>query len=197
MFTALVLYGVSWFVTGHMLFGAGEALNHGAWHWVAPRELPRFMREGRAVHMLHHKTPAAMEHIRIPLWGHIAIIKGILAISFALTGVVGALPALFITGLSWGWMFATYATVSMMSACGMASYMWWYGFIHRNTHTRWTPNHLLYGHRHIWHHEHGHWNDPRGMAILPIYGWAMGLKPIVVWGIRMWKRWEDAQTNST
>lgn len=194
MSVSLLAYAITMFVLGHMLFGVGEALNHGAWHWLKPSELPRFMREGRAVHMLHHKSPGKMDHILIPAWGHLALLRGIVVISLIANSAT-TLGFMVFMSLSWADMVVAYIVLCTASAAGMGSYMAFYGYVHRNTHRKWEPTHWLYAKRHMLHHEKGFWNESWGMPILPIYGWAMWLRPVVLWGIRVWKRLEDARNN--
>jgi hypothetical protein len=195
LFRDLAFYAIAWGLFWHMVFGAGEALNHGVWHWFLPKDLPRFLREGRAVHMRHHGHPQEMAHIIIPRWGHIALLKGIVIIGFTAGGVLGTLPLLMVRGISWGMVAMTYLTLAHASMIGMGSYMWLYGVIHRNTHHGWPTWHPLYATSHMQHHEKGGWDD--NMPILPIYGWLMWLKPVVMAAVKVWKRWEDNAPQQT
>jgi hypothetical protein len=192
MANTLLILSVVWFVVAHLCFGAGEALNHGVWHWVKPKEMPLFIRQGWGVHMKHHKGPSRMEHIEIPAWGHMALLRGILRMSLIGGGPLGTALLCAIVTISWSEAAIAYIVLSTMCASGMASYLAFYAYVHQGTHVQWNRNHPLYAERHMWHHENGFWLDPSGMAILPIYGWAMWLRPVVLWGIRQWKRWEDA-----
>lgn len=195
MTQALLVYAVVAFCVSHMLAGAVEALNHGLWHWIKPRELPRFMREGRAVHMMHHKSPNKMDHILFPAWGHLALLRGITLISMLIVGPIGVALFWIYTTLTWSDAIVAYVVLCTASASGMANYMWFYGYVHRNSHTKWARTHLLYAHMHMWHHEKGCWEHPMGMPILPIYGWAMWLRKPLIHAVRMWKRIEDRRAS--
>ena len=188
--TGVLVFGIS-----HMLFGAGEALNHGVWHWLPRREMPRFIVAGQVLHMKHHRKPGDLDYIVFPAWGHLALLRGIVQISLVMN-IFTALMFGLLVPISWTDAIVTYIVLSTAAAAGMASYMWFYGVVHRSTHTKWSPQHPLYATRHMWHHVPGCWNHSAGMAILPIYGWAMWLKPVVMWGIRAWKRIEDARSTS-